>query len=243
MIASLGMYDRAETVAANDALWDRIRQNLGYGPATLDRTTAFWDIWKSPDLVLAQTCGLPYRTQLHGHVQLVGTPDYGLPDAAPGYYYSVLLARVGDDGEVAAYCDRTLAYNGATSQSGWAAPQAHARALGFCFERLLCSGGHLASAVAVATGEADIAALDAQSWRLICAYEDIAAKLKVIAKTAHTPGLPLITALGRDAGGILAATRAAIDEIGAVHRETLHLKGIVSIPSDAYLAVPTPAAP
>jgi ABC-type phosphate/phosphonate transport system substrate-binding protein len=237
------MYDRAETAASNDALWDRVRQNLGYGPAVLDRTTAFWDIWQSPDLLLAQTCGMPYRTRLHGHVQLVGTPDYALPGAAPGYYYSVMLARVGDAGDVAAYRDRTLAYNGATSQSGWAAPQNHARTLGFRFERLFCSGGHLASAVAVVNGDADIAALDALSWLMICQYEDIAAQLTVIDNTAHTPGLPLITANCRDAGAILSALRAAVGEIGAGHRKTLHLKGVVSIPADAYLEVATPAAP
>ncbi len=243
MIASLCMYDRAETAAANDALWDRIRRNLGYGPAALDRSTAIWDIWQSPDLLLAQTCGMPYRTRLHGHVQLVGTPDYGLPDTAPGYYYSVLLARVGDDGDVPAYRNRTLAYNGATSQSGWAAPQTHARGLGFRFERLFCSGGHRASAVAVIEGDADIAALDALSWLMICEYEDLASKLMVIDKTAPTPGLPLITANSRDAGAILAAVRAAVGEIGAVHRKTLHLKDVVSIPAEAYLAVATPAAP
>ena len=243
MIASLGMYDRAETADANDALWARIRQNLGYGPEALDRTTAFWDIWQSPDLLLSQTCGMPYRTKLHGHVQLVGTPVYDLPDVTPGYYYSVLLVRVGDATDVADYQDRTLAYNGPTSQSGWAAPQIHAAALGFCFEQLFCSGGHLASAVAVANGDADFAALDAVTWRMICQYEDIAKRLRVIDKTECTPGLPLITSNSQDAGMILAAIRSAIGEIGPKHRKTLHLKAIVSIPAASYLDVPTPAAP
>ncbi|MGR3344229.1 MAG: phosphate/phosphite/phosphonate ABC transporter substrate-binding protein [Paracoccaceae bacterium] len=243
MIASLAMYDRAETAAANDALWDRIRQNLGFGPEALDRTTAFWDIWQSPELLLSQTCGMPYRTKLHGHVKLVGTPDYGLPDVAPGYYYSVLLVRVGDATDVADYQDRTLAYNGPTSQSGWAAPQNHARELGFCFTQHLRSGGHLASAVAVANGNADIAALDAVTWLMICQYEDIAKRLTVIGRTACTPGLPLITSNSQDAGVILAAIRSAIGEIGPEHRKTLHLKAIVSIPAASYLDVPTPAAP
>ncbi len=243
MIASLGMYDRAETAQANDALWDRVRQNLGYGPEALDRTTACWDIWQSPDLLLSQTCGMPYRTKLHGQVQLVGTPDYGLPDVAPGYYYSVLLVRNGDATDVTAYQDRTLAYNGPSSQSGWAAPQNHARELGFCFGQHLCTGGHLASAVAVANGDADIAALDAVTWLMICQYEDIAKRLTVIGRTACTPGLPLITANSQDAGMILAAIRSAIVEIGPKHRKTLHLDGIVNIPAASYLEVPTPAAP
>ncbi len=243
MIASLGMYDRAETAASNDAFWERIRQILGFGPEKLDRTMAFRDIWQSPDLLLSQTCGMPYRTRLHGHVQLVGTPDYALPDVAPGYYFSVLLARVGDATDVTDYRDRVLAYNGPESQSGWAAPQTHARELGFRFEQLFCSGGHLASAVAVANGDADIAALDAVTWQMICEYEDVASQLTVIGKTAHTPGLPLITSNSQNAGVILAAIRSAIEEIGPEHRKTLRLKGIVSIPAAEYLEVPTPAAP
>ena len=53
----------------------------------------------------------------------------------------------------------------------------------------------------------------------------------------------MITANCRDAGAILSALRAAVGEIGAGHRKTLHLKGVVSIPADAYLEAATPAAP
>lgn len=243
MIASLGMYDRVETAACNDALWAAIRSNLGYGPAQLDRTSAFMDIWKSPELLFSQTCGMPYRTGLHSHVQLLGTPDYAIPDVPPGYYYSVMLVRAGDDKEVESYCDRVLAYNGPTSQSGWAAAQNHACELGFQFEELFRSGAHMASAVAVADGQADIAALDALTWRMICQYDDIAKNLSVIATTSPTPGLPFITAPARDADAINVAVDLAIQELPDEHREVLGINGMVRFEPADYMQIRTPPAP
>ncbi len=243
MIASLGMYDRAETASANDALWAGIRQGLGFGPHDLDRTSDFWDIWQSPELLFSQTCGMPYRIKLHESVQLVGTPNYNLPDVAPGYYYSVMVVRSGDSNDFGEYPERKLAYNGPDSQSGWAAPQNYAAELGFRFENLFCSGGHLASATAVANGDADIAALDAVTWDLINAYEGVAKDLKVVQKTTPTPGLPYITSRAQDAGAIYAATQDSIDGLHVDQRHLLRLKGIVSIDAATYLEVPTPAAP
>lgn len=243
MIASLGMYDRAETAAANDALWAGIRHGLGFGPDELDRTSGFWDIWQSPDLLFSQTCGMPYRIKLHGSVQLIGTPEYGLPDVPPGYYYSVMVVRSGDSGDFGEYQDQRLAYNGPDSQSGWAAPQNYAAELGFRFEKLFCSGGHLASATAVANGDADIAALDAVTWDMINAYEGVAKDLKIIQKTTPTPGLPYITSLRQDADAIFAATQDSIDGLQDDQRHLLRLKGIVRIDAATYLDVPTPAAP
>ncbi len=71
MIAALPMYDRAEVAQANDQLWAAIQSILGYGPVTLTRDMDVWDIWQSPDLLLAQTCGYAARF-------LYSTPAYYL---------------------------------------------------------------------------------------------------------------------------------------------------------------------
>ena len=243
MIASLPMYDRAETAAANDALWSAIHAELGFGPAGLDRTTNSWDVWLDPDLVLSQTCGLPYRSRLHGRVQLVGTPDYGLEDAPAGHYYSVFVCRKGDSQDMVDYRDRRFAYNEAGSQSGWAAPSTHVAELGFRFTKLLESGGHRDSARAVAEGRTDIAALDAMSWRMIQRYDEFANALQVIERTRPTPGLPLITSLGQDAELVLSAVRRALSRLDKNDAEILSIVSIEQIKSKAYLAIPTPPGP
>ncbi|WP_428517046.1 phosphate/phosphite/phosphonate ABC transporter substrate-binding protein [Roseovarius sp.] len=244
MIASLPMYDRDELRSDTDRLWQAIRDRLGCGPDHLTRGGDAWDDWQSPDLLLSQTCGYPYRARLHDKVALVGTPDYRLDGCGPGEYRSVFVARKTDARtDPADFATARFAYNEPMSQSGWAAPATWAMARGFAFTDTLRTGGHQASARAVAEGQADLAALDAQSWRLIQRFDDFAAQLRVIAATDPTPALPFITAPSNDADRIFRAIEAAIGTLPHDTREALDLRGIVRLPSQAYLAVPTPVPP
>lgn len=248
MIAALPMYDWPEIAAATDGLWALIRRHLEQSgieaPARLNREADPWAIWQDPALLLAQTCGMPYRTKLHGGVALVGTPDYGLTGLSPGHYCSEIVARREETGSFPDFRDRILAYNDPISQSGWAAVQNLAADCGFAFTRLLMTGAHRASAEAVAKGDADLAAIDAVTWRLISAHRpEVAKRLRVICRTEPTPALPLITAITRDPAPLAAAVRAAIVELPKTDRKALGLAGLVSIPAKAYLAVRNPDAP
>lgn len=244
MIASLPMYDRPETAAANDRLWRGVRRALGAGPRALTRAGDRWAQWQNPDLILSQTCGYPYRARLHGDVTLVGTPVLDLPDCPPGHYRSVIVARADDPRETPeAFATARFAYNEAMSQSGWAAPQNHARELGFAFEVPLWTGGHAASARAVTEGRADCAALDALSWMLMQRHDAFADRLREVARTPPTPALPYITARHRDPAPLFGALADAIAGLSPDDRRTLGLRGITGIPAAAYLAVPTPPPP
>ena len=242
------MYDRPETAAANDRFWAGIRDGLrARGLAAPDRLTrgegAYWDAWQDKTLVLSQTCGMPYRTALHGHVTLVATPDYGLPGCAPGYYTSVFVARADDPRTLSEFRTARFAYNDGKSQSGWAAPQNHATAMGFQFLPTLATGGHRLSALAVAEGRADLAAVDALTWRMLRRYDGMVEGLREVARTAPTPGLPYISALGADTTAIQAALVEAAAALAPDDRDILSLHGIALIAADRYLAVPVPASP
>ena len=250
MIAALGMYDMGACAPVNDRLWALIRDALRdageAAPEALRRgDLAYGAGWVAPDLVLAQTCGFPYRATLHDRVTLVGTPDYAVEGCAAGYYHSVYVARKTDIRQgLAAFDGADFAYNEPMSQSGWAAPQLHAQSLGLWFRPALASGGHQASARAVAEGRADLAALDAVTWALLQReHPALCAPLQVIGKTPSSPGLPLITAKTRDPAPLFAAVAAAIVALSAADRDTLHLRGIRAIPSATYLAVPIPPTP
>lgn len=242
-IAALTMYDRAETAAANDRLWVLIQGELGYGPVNLTRDRNVWEVWQSPDLLFAQTCGYPYRARLHGAVELVGTPDYGVKGCEPGHYCSVIVARADDPRDLAVLAQGKMAYNEPMSQSGWAAPQAHLAASGLSPGSLIQSGAHLNSARMVADGRADFAALDAISWKLMHRWEPFALDLRVVDTTTPTPGLPFIAAKGSDRERLFAAIEAAIAKLDDEDRQTLSLHGITYIPPEAYLAVPIPPDP
>jgi len=229
---------------ANDALWSGMRAALGYGPASLSRGGDLWAEWQSPDLLFSQTCGYPYRAHLHRHVQILGTPDHGLPGCPPGHYNSVLIARRDDARtKLEDFAAARFAFNEPLSQSGWAAPQTFAATRGFAFTNPIQTGGHNVSARAVAEGHADIAAIDALTWKLIQRHDACAAALKEITRTEPTPTLPYITAKGRDAATLTQALTHAIAQLAPQHRDALMLRNLVQIPASAYLAIPNPAAP
>lgn len=244
MIAWLGMYDLPAVRDITDRLWAATRAHLGHGPEQLLRVLDPWPVWQSPDLLLAQTCGMPYRTRLHEIVTLVATPDHRLDGCPPGHYRSVLVVRAEDARASAADFDGArFAYNEPLSQSGWAAPMVHLGKIGLRFGAPLRSGGHLASARAVAGGEADMAGIDAVTWELIKTHDPVAGKLRVLEATEPTPALPYVTAAGRDPAPLRAALAAAIGDLTPDQRAALHLHGLVDISPAQYLAVPTPPAP
>lgn len=245
MIASLMMYQRPELAEANDNLWALIRKGLAAAgvdsPATLSQDAEEFFVWKNTDLVLSQTCGMPYRKWLHDKVVLVGTPDYGLEGCPAGYYRSAMIVRTDDTRtEISQFEDAIFAYNQTFSQSGYAAPFQHMKARGFWFENRLEVDQHLEAARAVATGRADIASLDAVTWRNIAAFDAFAAEVRVLEWTVPTPGLPLITAMGNNADVLFAAVAGAIDALDAPSKSLLGLNGIVKIAKDEYLNVPNP---
>lgn len=249
MIASLGMYDRAETAAANDRFWAAIRDGLRArgvaAPETLTRGNgAYWPAWESSELVFSQTCGYPFRSRLHDRVTLIATPDYGLPGCPPGHYQSIFVARTDDPRALVPDFDgAALAFNEDLSQSGWAGPVTHLAALGMQPNPQLRSGAHWRSALAVAEGRADFAALDALSWTFMRRYDSFATGLKEIGRTQPTPALPYIAAKGADRAAILAALQDAVTALSPQDRDSLHLRGIIKVPAADYLAVPNPPPP
>ena len=248
MIASLPMYERPETAGATNRFWELIRDRLRStgidAPERLERNGDPMHTWKDPDLLLSQTCGMPYRILLSELVTLVGTPDLGMDGCPPGYYFSVLVSNRDDRRmQFEDFPQSRLAYNDQLSQSGWAAPINEAATLGFSFGSFTETGSHTESARVVAIGHADIAAIDAYSWRLIRWFENWASSLKVVGHTSLTPALPLITGQGTMAGQLYRAVQEAAVLLALEDRDLLPFKAIVSIPKSEYLSLPCPAEP
>jgi ABC-type phosphate/phosphonate transport system substrate-binding protein len=235
------MYDRPETAAAHDALWSLVRKAHGGDlPISLTRGMVPAETWAHPALVLGQICGLPLRREFRDRVLYVGSGIYDI-DAPPGHYVSLLVARADDPRTALADFDGArLAVNGTDSQSGWASPLTAAAAAGITFGARLETGVHALSARAVREGRADIAAIDAISWRAILRHDPAAAGLRSVGTTAPVPGLAFVTAPGGDPDRMFGALTEAIAALPDTHRNTLGLRGIVRLPLESYHAVPTP---
>jgi len=240
-IAMLGMYDHPGIQSANDRYWTAIRDHLGHGPEKLTRDRDFWEMWLSPDLLLGQTCGLPYRSRLHDKVTKIVTPDYGLPDCPAGHYKSCFVVR--KDSQIDTLHDLAglrMVYNEDVSQSGFAGPIAHLMANGVMPGSARATGAHLLSVQAVAAGEADFSGIDGVTWNILTQHEPAAEQLRIIDWTPPTPGLPYITSPANDPEPLEMAIRAAISDLDEADRAALQLHGIVKIPTEAYLSVETP---
>ncbi len=248
MIASLPMYDFPEAADANDRLWNSIRAELARegieAPAKLEREAGRHEVWRNEKLLLSQTCGLPFRKELHNSLTLVGTPDCELEACEPGYYRSVFVAS----NACAKSCfkdfdDARLAFNGEDSQSGWAAPMQEAAANAIAFSGLLETGSHEASAYAVFRGNAEIAAIDASSWKLFLMLKPWAKDLKTVGFSRPTPGLPFVTSFPDIADALFHAVRAAVNSINDLDKKVIPYRGLVRIAKSEYLKIPPPARP
>ncbi len=249
MIASLAMYDQPPIQAANDRLWALMQRALEArgipAPESLTRGEgAYWQAWEAPDLVLSQTCGLPFAARLHKRVTLVGTPDFGVEGAPPGHYRSRFMVRADDPRErIEAFDGAVLAFNESLSQSGWGAPMNFARARGMAFTTGPQTGAHVLSAQAVLAGEAEIAAIDAVTWSILSEHEAWTTGLKCVAVTDPTPSHPYIAGPDIEAEPAFEAAGEAIAALSEEDRRLLHLRGIVRVPLAAYLAVRFPPPP
>lgn len=245
-VATLPMYDPPALAWATDALWEALRDALarrGVAAPPLTRDADHAAAWRRPDLLLSQTCGWPYATALRGAVRLVVTPVYAAEGCAGPCYRSAIVVRAGDAARDLAACrGKRVAINAVDSQSGCHALRAAVAPLaagGAFFAGVALTGGHAASAQAVAEGRADVAALDCVSWALMRRVEPgLAARLRVIGWTPAAPGLPLITAASTDDATVAALRAAVLETLAAPAtaepRSALLIEGAAALDDAAY---------
>lgn len=210
------------------------------GPADVTLPDAsFGDLqalWRRDDLLLSQTCGYPYRMLgLRDVVRLVATPVFDAEGCDGARYSSVLVvsARVYAGGATTLAACRGLraAFNGEDSHSGMnafrhaVAPHAHD---GRFFGSVTPFGSHLNVLRALASGEADCAAIDCVTFAYVRdALPDLLKDIRVIGMTASAPGLPFVASRALTDTQV-GALQEALDRAVAVDAErarVLRLKG------------------
>ena len=238
------MYDWPEVHGAVDALWAAIY--WGLRDAGIDAPEGVWrpdrpeDLWTHPDLLIGEICGYQIVNELRGRVEVLGVLDRGVDGCEPGDYRSVLVCR-DDDWAVGLedFRDRTVAVNGHRSQSGYGALVHEVAPLvvdGRFFDSEVTTGSHRGSMRAVADGRADVAAIDEVSWRLGLDHEPVVDRLRIVAWTEPTPGVPLATSW-TNAGlrdRLNDAISTAVADLDVKVREPLHLYGYRPRPTSDY---------
>ena len=242
MIASLSMYERPELKFYQNKYWYEIRKSLRKknlpAPKQLTSKGLGLEFWKKPDLILSQTCGLPFRKYLYKKVKLVGTPDYKIKGCPPGYYLSCFVVRKTDNRKnLFDYNDSMFAFNEKDSQSGYFAPLRHVNDQGFSFKKFHETGSHKNSVKSVIDGLADIASIDIVTLDYMKKFDVFTKNLKVLEKTIPTPGLPYITSNNFNRELVFDAICEALNNLSIEVKEILKIKQIVEITKEEYLSI------
>ena len=203
MQVSLPMYDLPCVAAATDDWVEGLaramaKQGIENAPAALTRGVGVADLWRSPDLLLSQTCGYPLTTAYADDLALLLAPVYRTPGCAAADYRSFVVVR--EDSEAETLADlrgARCAVNGATSQSGMnvlrreIAPLAEG---GRFFSEVIVSGKHPESIAMIAADKVDVAAVDCVTYGLMARHDpDSVAGVRVLMETRSAPSLRYVT--------------------------------------------------
>ncbi|MGP6086558.1 PhnD/SsuA/transferrin family substrate-binding protein [Antarctobacter jejuensis] len=237
MTASLPMYWWPENASAWTRFWADLRARLPHLPPVTppEALPADWYAhWGSPDLKLSHVCGLPFATAFINRVSYVASIDFDLPDTPPGWYHSVIVTRPGETRPPEAL---RLAFNSRDSQSGFGSTRGQA------FAGYIETGSHRGSAAAVAEGRADVAYIDAVTWRIMhLAHPGVATALHEFGRTDPTPALALIAAQGTDPAPLRTAFAAALDALDTEDRRQMGGPvGLAVVDLRDYRSLPIPA--
>lgn len=250
MRASLPMYDLPALRAATDGWWEGLATHLRAAgirdvPAVLARDPV--PDWMAPELLFSQTCGYPLTHALAGQVMPLCTPAYAAPGCHGAWYASALVVRLGCDAErLADLRGATCAFNAPDSHSGcnvlrrMVAPLADGATF---FGGVVETGSHIASIDVVATGQADLCAVDAVTHELVRRHEPARViGTRILEYSLRAPGLPYIAGpavTADDQARMRDAVFTALTDPGlATTRETLLITGAEEVPMEAYDIIP-----
>lgn len=240
-IAELSMYTEPAAVrAAYAELVRSVATRLGVELETAPTDLA--SLWRHPQLLLAQTCGYPWVTQLRGQVRLVAAPQYTFPGCDGARHCSFILVPESSTAiNLEDLRDTRVAINGPDSNSGMnllrnaVAPLAMQ---GRFFREVIESGSHANSMRLLQNGQADVAAVDAVTYGYLQRdTPERVAGLRVLQRSQQSPALPLVCAATHTNDTVqalrtaLSATLIERSELA----ETLSIEGFDPVSEDTYL--------
>ncbi len=269
-VAALPMYALPGVQRWQEAWWAGLARHFKAAgvagvPERLSRDGGSVAAWSDPRLLFAQACGYPLTHAFAHRLQVVATPCYDAPGCNGAWYRSFLVVRA--DSRAEALQDLfggVAAINDTASQSGCNALRAAlAKAVEPAgpppFARTVETGSHLASLQSVASGIADICAVDCVTHALLHRHAPQGlAGTRVLGETPPAPGLPYVTSrdMSREqcerlAEGLFAAlanpslrpVREALTITGAERLTQADYAVILAMEAEALTAVPAFAQP
>lgn len=217
-VASFPMYDLPEVRDALDSLWSAVSRALaGDAPAGLVHGEALGSLWTDQALFVSQCCGYDLVNRYAGILRPLVTPRYTAPGCRGTDYCSqVMVAKGSAIAELSQARGGVCAVNGLESHSGMNALRALVAPLqrgGRFFARVAVCGTHAESLAAVASGAADLCAIDCVTHALLARHRRAALDgTRILCQTDPAPGVPFITRVDRG-DAFAARLQAALLEV------------------------------
>ncbi|WP_420547477.1 phosphate/phosphite/phosphonate ABC transporter substrate-binding protein [Curvivirga sp.] len=240
-LAILPMYDWPEVRPYTDRYYMNLKEAISRAGFTvpdglLHDQDDLKAIWRSSDLIIGQTCGLPFMRFLQGDVAHLGSPIYN-NDCTAGFYNSVIIAR--DTYELDELYKMKFGCNGFDSQSGYACLQNHFVKHGYSYldpKEITITGSHRNSVNAVYSGEIDYAVIDNVSWKLALNHEPAASKVKIVGHTQERASLPYISSLKnkKRLDALVGAIQLGIQTLDQDIKDNLFIEGFLANTENHY---------
>ena len=242
------MYDFPEIRDATDAFWSSLSEKLrtrgvANVPAHLTRPNDLPTFWSDPNLLFGQTCGYPLSIGLCGEAKIIATPVYDAPGCEGARYGSFLIVPAASSTTSLADTKGGIcAINMSDSNTGMNLLRAAIADIGGTapfFAKVIETLSHRKSLAMVASGQADIAAIDCVSFFHFSQIEpEITHSVRIIGETRKTPGLPFITSAATPDDTLYIMREALIETVHQIPRpawlDTLKLRDIEVLPHAAY---------
>jgi len=241
MTASILYYRFPDVDWAYRDLWRAVRRRAPWLPQDLSLDGDPDGRCRERDLVLAQTCGWPLVTDYRDGVRVVGSFVPRIPEAAGATYHSLVVAR--RPVALRELRGSRAAVNAYHSLSGWISLIWAVHGPGAAWEGSVReTGSHRESVRALARGDAEVASIDAVTWRHLLRTEpDATSVLTVVGHGPRVPTLPLVTRRDLPARDLAelrrALAEAASDPSVANARAALHIAGFAAREYEDYLPV------
>ena len=244
-----GMYAFTDNLRdAWQALFDGFLRNYPYNyavePSILFDTD--YDLLRDPRMLLGHTCGYPLMRFLHSECHPVCVPLFDVEGCNGKYYSSRFVVSANSPISNLSQCwNHIAAVNGADSNSGMNVLRHAVSILNRqppFFSKVITSGSHLNSLIAVANEEAAVAAIDCVSFALIKdEWPELTERVKTIGFSEVTCGLPLVIRFSErlkiKTKDITRTLNQALSELSDRHRKTLHLAGFEEASLNDYQGI------
>lgn len=247
--AQLNWYLFDQTAPVFTSFWGYIRQELAKHGITA--AAELWDpshtalsLARQNTLLLGQMCSLTFSTCQPGMPFYIGSYILDDTDVIPGYYRSVIivsdnLKSLGLDdcepGRLEAAISEPDSFSGR-----FALYQALQNSFMPCkFAKITYTGAHLDTLLAVASGKADIGAIDCLTWKILqTILPEQVAQVHIAGHSPQMPGPPLVTMLPDDSDArahLNAAIKAAFaDRELAAQMKSIGIAGYSSVDRARY---------